>query len=60
MFHLDAVGRHVPDTLELSRAAATRHAHVSALRKHPQKPPRDPTRRRRRWMGVLPLIPSRP
>ena len=31
MLYLDPVGRHVTDPLELSRAAATRHSHVSAL-----------------------------
>ena len=41
MLNLDPVGRHVTDTLALSRAAATRHAHVSALREHPEKAPRD-------------------
>ena len=59
MLHLDPVGRHVTDPLELSRAAATRHAHVSALRKPHRQERRIPIRRRR-WMGVLPLIPSRP
>ena len=58
MLHLDPVGRHVTDTLELSRAAATRHAHVSALRQHRHKAPRALTRGYRRWMGGLPLIPS--
>jgi hypothetical protein len=58
VFPLDSVGRHVTDTLELSRAAATRHAHVSALRQHHQKAPRDRTGRQRQRRGVLPLIPA--
>ena len=59
MSHLDPVGRYVTDTLDLSRAAATRHAHVSALRKHPKIERRDRTRGHRLWMGALQLIPSR-
>ena len=32
MYHLDPVGRLAPTSLDVSRAAAVRHAHVSALR----------------------------
>ena len=58
MTHLDPVGRPTTDTLELSRAAATRHAHASALLE--QRPPahRVTTRRRRRFLNVLAMIPS--
>jgi hypothetical protein len=55
MLYLDPVGRHVTDPLELSRAAATRHAHVSALPQQGQKAPRALTRGYRRWVGGLTL-----
>jgi len=58
MLYLDPVGRHVTDPLELSRAAATRHAHVSALPQQRHKAPRTLTRGYRRWVGGLPLNPS--
>ena len=58
MLYLDPVGRHVTDPLELSRAAATRHSHVSALSQQRHKAPRALTRGYRRWVGVLPLNPS--
>jgi hypothetical protein len=58
MLYLDPVGRHVTDPLELSRAAATRHAHVSALPQQAHKAPPALTRGYRRWLGGLALNPS--
>lgn len=55
MLHLDPAGRHVTDTLELSRAAATRHAHASALRQNLLSAPTGarPKGRPWRWSTVM-------
>jgi hypothetical protein len=38
MYHLDPVGRLVPSSLDVSRAASARHAHVAALREPVDRP----------------------
>lgn len=42
MHHLDAVGRYTPDSRDLSRAAAERHAHLAALREGRRRSRRSP------------------
>ena len=44
MSHLDPVGRLAPSSLDVSRAAAVRHAHVSALHEPVNHPAPDRAR----------------
>ena len=58
MYQFDAVGRLTPTSYELSRAAATRHAHLEGLRQRAESAPRRPRRRRLRpqeWLRVMVL-----
>lgn len=57
MYHLDPVGRYVPSSLDVSRAAAERHAITSALRDRDRdRMPARPLSRLHRphtWVKVL-------
>lgn len=53
MKHLDAVGRLAPSSLDVSRAAAARHAHLSALRAPHGLPRADSPRPDRGWFHVV-------
>jgi hypothetical protein len=61
MYHLDPVGRFVPSSLDVSRAAAERHALTQAMRERDDAPTRPlRTARRRRpqeWLRVMVLLP---
>ena len=61
MYHLDPFGRLNPSSLDLSRAAAERHAHLQAIRERDDAPthPLRAARRRRpqEWLRALVLLP---
>jgi hypothetical protein len=61
MYHLDPVGRFVPSSLDVSRAAAERHALIQAIRERDDAPthPLRTVRRRRpqEWLRALVLLP---
>ena len=59
MYKLDPVGRLMPSSLDVSRAAAERHDHLEGLRRFSERSPR-PARRDRRlrppeWLRILVL-----
>lgn len=65
MHHLDPVGRFAPSSLDLSRAAAERHAHLAAARANPTQPragrlQRLAVRAARQWGATAQSAPSRP
>ena len=49
MYQLDDAGRFAPSSLDVSRAAAIRHAHVSTLRPPRGQASPEPTRGRHQW-----------
>jgi hypothetical protein len=53
MHRLDPVGRFTPSSLDVSRAAAVRHAHLSALREPYGRTRDDSPRPRRAWFHVV-------
>ncbi len=53
MDRLDPVGRLTPSSVDVSRAAATRHSHLSALREPYGRPRDDSPRPRRAWFQVV-------
>ena len=62
MYHLDPVGRLTPRSIDVSRAAAVRHAHVSALGEPVDRPRIDVRGRRLGWFHLvaarLPCVPA--
>ena len=59
MYTLDPVGRLTPSSLDVSRAAAERHAHLEGLRQFSERSTR-PARRARRlrpqeWLRIMVL-----
>jgi hypothetical protein len=49
VYQLDDTGRFAPSSLDVSRAAAIRHAHVSTLRQPRGQTSPQPTRGRQKW-----------
>ena len=53
MHRLDPLGRLTPSSLDVSREAAVRHFHLSALRESHGRPRDDSPRPRRAWFHVV-------
>ena len=52
MYQLDPVGRLAPSSLDVSRAAAARHHHVSSLRRATASPDHPARGSARRWFRL--------